>query len=47
MNVSWKERAGPFVKIIFNRMFIALAGVSSGVLFAAFPLQMAQICGLN
>lgn len=32
-------------KLLLNRAVIALLGAVSGVLFATFPLEMAQLCG--
>lgn len=35
----------PAVRLLMNRAFIALLGAASGMLFAAFPLQMSAFCG--
>lgn len=32
-------------RLLANRAIIALLSAGSGVLFAMFPLQMAQLCG--
>lgn len=36
---------GPMAKVMLNRAVIAFLAAASGVLVAAFPLQMAALCG--
>lgn len=36
---------GPMAKVMLNRAVIAILAAASGVLVAAFPLQMTALCG--